>query len=157
MTAIDDLLARCRRDVEEGTLPSCQVALAKDNELIVNDAFGGATVDTRYVVFSSTKAFVAGVMWQLIGEGVVDPGKRVTDYLPEFGTNGKEAITVEQVMLHTSGFPAAPLGPPQWDTSAGRREAFGRWRLNWETGLGVRIPSDVHALGARRDHQLGHR
>ena len=45
--------------------------------------------------------------------------KPVVDYVPEFGTNGKEAITVEQVMLHTAGFPHAPLGPPQWATPAG--------------------------------------
>jgi len=145
MTAIDDLLARCRRDVEEGLLPSCQVALARDNELIVNEAFGDATVDTRYVVFSSTKAFVAGAMWQLIAEGAVDVGKRVADYVPEFGTNGKDAITVEQVMLHTSGFPAAPLGPPLWETSAGRREAFSRWRLNWEPGTAFEYhPTSAH-------------
>jgi CubicO group peptidase (beta-lactamase class C family) len=145
MTAIDDLLARCRRDVDEGILPSCQVALAKHNELILNEAIGDATTETRYVVFSSTKAFAAGVMWQLIADGSVDPGKRVADYVPEFATNGKDGITVEQVMLHTSGFPAAPLGPPQWSTSAARREAFAKWRLNWEPGSAYEYhPTSAH-------------
>ncbi len=50
--------------------------------------------------------------WLLIGEGRLDIERRVVDYVPEFGTNGKDVVTVEQVMLHTSGFPRAPLGPP---------------------------------------------
>ena len=131
---VDELLSRCRRDVEEGVLPSCQVALAIDGEVVVEEAFGAATTQTRYAVFSSTKPFVASVVWQLIAEGLVDPASRVVDYLPEFGTHGKDVITVEQVMLHTSGFPAAPLGPPDWATSAGRRHVFERWRCNWEPG-----------------------
>jgi CubicO group peptidase (beta-lactamase class C family) len=131
---VDALLDRCRQDVDAGILPSCQVAVARDGELLLEEVFGDADLDTRYVVFSSTKAFVAGTMWQLVAEGDVDLGKRVADYLPEFATNGKDVITVEQVMLHTGGFPAAPLGPPEWDTSEGRRAAFARWRLNWEPG-----------------------
>src|SRR5205823_10115889 len=59
---------------------------------------------------------------------------RVADHIPEFGTNGKEVVTVEQVLLHTAGFPHAPLGPPQWDTREGRLQAFSKWRLNWEPG-----------------------
>ncbi len=62
-------------------------------------------------MYSATKAFVAGAMWALIGDGAVDVSKRVVDYMPEFATNGKDVITVEQVMLHTSGFPLAPLPP----------------------------------------------
>jgi CubicO group peptidase (beta-lactamase class C family) len=60
--------------------------------------------------------------------------KKVVDYIPEFGTHGKEVITVEQVMLHTSGFPAAPLGPPAWSTREGRLQRFGEWKLNFEPG-----------------------
>src|SRR5205085_2158589 len=114
------LLARARREVDDGFLPSVQIALARDNELIAFETYGDATNDSRYVVFSATKAFVAGAMWALIGDGAVDVSKRVVEYVPEFGTNGKDVITVEQVMLHTSGFPHAPLGPPAWNTPARR-------------------------------------
>jgi CubicO group peptidase (beta-lactamase class C family) len=131
---VGELLSRCRRDVDEGRLPSCQVALARGGEIILDEAFGEATTETRYAVFSCTKAFVAALVWQLIAEGVVDVSRRVAEILPSFGTNGKDVVTIEQVMLHTGGFPTAPLGPPQWETSAGRREAFAQWRLNWEPG-----------------------
>src|SRR5665213_1211759 len=93
---VASLLERCRHDVEEGTLPSCQVALALDGQVVVNEVFGDANLDTRYAAFSATKPFVASVVWQLISEGLVDPAKRVVDYLPEFSTNGKNVITVEQ-------------------------------------------------------------
>ncbi|MHB8466113.1 MAG: serine hydrolase domain-containing protein [Acidimicrobiales bacterium] len=142
---VDELLRRCRQDVDQGVLPSCQVALALEGEVVVEEAFGAATTATRYAVFSSTKPFVASVVWQLIAEGAVDPAKRVAEYLPEFATNGKDVITVEQVMLHTSGFPAAPLGPPEWSTSAGRRKVFERWRLNWEPGTRFEYhPTSAH-------------
>lgn len=149
MTGLDkkkvrELLDRARRDVDEGVLPSCQVALALAGELEVFEAFGDATTDSRYCVFSCTKAFVAGAVWALIGDGAIDVRKRVVDYIPEFGTNGKDAITVEQVMLHTSGFPHAPLGPPDWYDRDGRVAAFARWRLNWEPGTAY----EYHATSA---------
>ena len=132
--AIAKLRARARREVDEGLLPSCQWALAYRGELVEFETCGHATDDTRYVVYSATKAFVAGAVWMLIGDGLVDVTRRVVDFIPEFGTNGKDVVTVEQVMLHTGGFPSAPLAPLNGATSAGRRTAFAKWRLNWEPG-----------------------
>ncbi|MEI8335648.1 MAG: serine hydrolase domain-containing protein [Actinomycetes bacterium] len=143
--AVERLLARARRDIDEGLLPSAQVALAINGEIVVEETFGAATPESRYCVFSSTKPFIASCCWILIQEGKLDVTKRVVDYIPEFGTNGKEVVTVEQVMLHQSGFPSAPLGPPQWETKAGRLEAFGKWRLQWEPGtISEYHPSSAH-------------
>jgi CubicO group peptidase (beta-lactamase class C family) len=128
------LLDRARREIDEGLLPAAQVVLALDGEVLVNEAFGDATTDTRFVAFSSTKALVASVMWQLIAEGEIRPEDRVADHIPQFASNGKDVVTVEQVMLHTSGFPYAPLGAPDWWTREGRVAKFGQWRLSWEPG-----------------------
>lgn len=133
-SAVDALLARARRDVDDGLLPSCQLALAQDGEVVMEAAFGGATVDSRFTMFSATKPVVASVVWQLIGDGELEPSMLIADLIPEFGTNGKDAITLDHVLLHTAGFPHAPLGPPLWSTHAGRREAYSRWRLTWEVG-----------------------
>jgi CubicO group peptidase (beta-lactamase class C family) len=141
---VDDLLDRARREVDEGNLPSCQVALALDGELVVFEAIGDADLETRYQVYSCTKAFVAAAVWALMGDGAIDVRKRVVDYVPEFGTRGKEVVTVEQVMLHTSGFPHAPLAAPEWYTRAGRLAAFARWRLDWEPGTAY----EYHATSA---------
>lgn len=143
--AVAALVQRARREIDEGLLPACQVALAKDGELVAFEAFGDATTSTRFVVFSCTKAFVAGAMWILIGEGEVDVSDLVVDHIPEFGANGKDRITVEQVMLHTSGFPQAPLGPPAWETRETRVAAMARWRLNWEPGTAYEYhPTSAH-------------
>lgn len=144
-TALKRLLERARREVDDGLLPSVQIALAHRGELVAFETFGDATNDTRYVVYSATKAFVAGAMWALIGDGLVDVSHPVAEYVPELGTNGKDVITLEQVMLHTSGFPLAPLAVLDGDTSEGRCRAFGRWRLNWEPGTRYEYhPSSAH-------------
>ncbi|MFM7536430.1 MAG: serine hydrolase domain-containing protein [Acidimicrobiales bacterium] len=131
---VDALLARAKREVDDGLLPSVQIALAYRGEVVASEAYGDATVDSRYAVFSCTKAFVAAAVWALIGDGTVDVSRPVVDYVPEFGTNGKEVVTLEQVMLHTAGFPHAPLGPPNWATVEGRQAAFAKWRLSWAPG-----------------------
>jgi CubicO group peptidase (beta-lactamase class C family) len=142
---VDQLLNRVRREVDEGLLPSCQVALGYQGEIVVEETFGDADLNTRYSFFSATKAFVAAAIWQLISEGVIDVDRTVASYLPEFATEGKDDITVEQVMLHTSGFPHAPLGPPRWNTSKERRAAFAQWRLNWEPGTRYEYhPTSAH-------------
>ncbi len=136
---IDKLLARAGREVDEGLLPSAQVALAFNGEVVAEEAFGDATVDTRYCIFSATKPFVASVVWTLMAEGLVDLARPVVHYVSEFAGDGPDAeakanITVEQVMLHTAGFPHAPLSPPVWDTAETRVAAMAAWKLNWEPG-----------------------
>jgi CubicO group peptidase (beta-lactamase class C family) len=144
--AFERLCERAQREVDE-RLPACQLAVARDGELIGFRTFsrtGAETDATRFMLWSCTKGVTAGVVWQLFGEGLLDPEAKVAEYLPEFATNGKEVITVEQLLLHTAGIPLAPLGPQRWGTSEGRREAFAKWRLNWEPGTRF----EYHALSA---------
>ncbi len=153
--AVGKLLTRARREVDEGLLPSCQLALGLENEIVVNEAFGNTTLDSRYVIFSATKAVVAGAVWQLIGSGELDVTRRVAHYIPEFGTNGKDVVTVEQVMLHTSGFPRAPLGPPEWASREARILQFSQWRLNWEPGTRSEYhPTSAHWVLAELAERL---
>ena len=132
--ALDALFARVQQDIDAERLPSCQLALARDGKVGVWRAFGDAPVESRYVIFSATKAVVAGAAWILIGEGLLDVTRPVAALIPEFAPNGKAAITVEQVMLHTSGFPRAPFGPLEWDDRERRLARFSSWRCNWEPG-----------------------
>ena len=93
-----------------------------------------ATEDTLYTIFSSTKGIVASAVWTLFEDGLLKLDEKVGDIIPEFATNGKEVITVEQAMLHIGGFPQAPLAHPAWSTRENRLAAFSKWRLNWEPG-----------------------
>lgn len=127
------LLDRARREVDEGLLPAVQVAVGWRGEVVVDATFG-APDDARILGFSTTKALVGAAAWRLVGDRSLDLAAPVATYLPAFATNGKEAVTVEQVLLHLGGFPLAPLGPGRWSTPAGRREQYGRWRLTLPPG-----------------------
>jgi CubicO group peptidase (beta-lactamase class C family) len=143
--AMDALVARARREIDDGLLPSCQLAIGFRGEIVLDVALGAATPDTRYVIFSCTKALVASAIWLLIGDDRLDPSARVAEIIPEFATNGKDVVTVEQLLVHTSGFPRAPLGPPDWYTREARLERFGRWRLNFPPGTKFEYhPTSAH-------------
>jgi CubicO group peptidase (beta-lactamase class C family) len=59
--------------------------------------------DTIFDIASVTKLFTSLAVMQLVERGEVDLDVPVADYLPEFGVNGKQEITVEQLLTHTSG------------------------------------------------------
>lgn len=128
------LLDRARRDVEDGILPSCQLAVGLHGEVVAFEAFGEATLETRYSVFSCTKPIVSAAAWVLMGDGRLDVSRPVAEYVPEFAGNGKQAVTVEHLLLHTAGFPSATLVPPEWETRAGRLAAFRAWTLTSRPG-----------------------
>ncbi|MCU1535879.1 MAG: estB [Humibacillus sp.] len=67
--------------------------------------------DTVFDLASVTKVFTAIAVVQLVEEGRLDLSAPVAAHLPEFGANGKEAVTVSQLLTHTSGC-AATL--PLW-------------------------------------------
>jgi len=138
---LDTVFARAQRDVDGGLLPSAQVAVARHGKIAGMRTIGSAAQDgvdkpatdeTLYCIFSCTKAVVASAVWLLFEDGNLKLEERVADIIPEFATNGKEAITVEQLMLHAGGFPYAPFPAKHWGDRAALLEAFSRWRLNWE-------------------------
>ena len=131
---LTELISRAGREIHEGLVPSCQLAIAREGRLAAWVTLGDARPESLYVIFSATKVLIAGAIWMLIGEGRLDVSSRVGDLIPEFATNGKEVITVEQVMLHTAGFPAAPMAPLEWLDREARLRRFSQWRLNWEPG-----------------------
>jgi CubicO group peptidase (beta-lactamase class C family) len=141
---IGDLMARAQRDVEDGSVPSCQLALARNGELLAFETFGSATADSRYVVFSITKAVVASGIWSLIGGKTLTYGTRVAELIPEFAANGKDRVTVDHLLLHTAGFPHAPMRPEEGADPKRRLDRFASWYLAWEPGTAT----EYHATSA---------
>src|SRR5262245_44948632 len=126
---LDLFLTRVRLEVEHGVIPSAQVAVARPGRLVALEAYGDATNEGLYITQSVGRNVVAATVWKLLGEGVLRVDDHVADLIPEFGTNGKEAVTLEHVLTHTAGFPFAPLGYPKMLDRQTRLSAFGRWRL----------------------------
>lgn len=61
------------------------------------------SADTGAMVFSATKGMASTVIHRLADRGLIDYDAAVAEYWPEFGANGKDTITVRQVMRHRAG------------------------------------------------------
>jgi CubicO group peptidase (beta-lactamase class C family) len=131
---LEIFVSRARLEVDEGVLPSAQVAVARHGRLVAFETFGDATDSSRYILQSVGRTAVAAVVWKLLGEGLLGLDERVGDVIGEFAENGKGEVTVEQVLTHTAGFPFAPLGYPKMLERSRRLDAMSRWRLDWEPG-----------------------
>lgn len=133
-TGLDALFDRIQREVDADHVSAAQVAIGLGGEVVAARAFGNADDDSRFVIFSATKALVAMALLPHFADGSLELTRRVADYIPEFGHHAKDDVTVLQVLTMQGGFPQAPIGPDQWVTSTGRREAFATWHLEWPAG-----------------------
>lgn len=105
-------------------------------EKTVVDLWGGYTSidkdqpwqeDTVSVVFSCTKAMTALCAHLLIERGQLELKEYVATYWPEFGQQGKDRITVEMLLNHSSALPAfkqpiKPNGYNDWEYMVKRIE-----------------------------------
>lgn len=111
--------------IREGNIPGAVLVVGHDGRVIYRKAYGSRaleprreamTADTVFDVASLTKVIVTTTaVMQLVEQGKVRLNDPVAKYLPEFAQNGKEDITVRQLLTHYSG-----LGPDldlktQWE------------------------------------------
>jgi CubicO group peptidase (beta-lactamase class C family) len=94
--------------------------------------------DTLVNMFSVGKGLLAACAARLAGQGRLDPDATVAACWPEFGTAGKDAITVRQLLSHQAGLPAVrPRLPPgsmlDWPAMTAALAAQEPW---WEPGTG---------------------
>ena len=117
--------------IHDGQIPGAVVLVGHNGQVVYRKAFGNRaleprrepmTVDTIFDVASLTKvvATTTAVM-QLVQKGEVRLNDPVTKYLPEFAENGKEDITVRNLLTHFSGLREDVDLLPAWQ---GRDAAF---------------------------------
>ncbi|HEY2663004.1 MAG TPA: serine hydrolase domain-containing protein [Candidatus Binataceae bacterium] len=142
-TKVKALFERAEREVAQGLLPAVQVAIARNGKIGAMKTLGravqggvdqAATNETLFVIFSCTKAIMAAAAWLLIQDRKLKETEVVAEIVPEFGTNGKDKITVQEILLHISGFPNAPYPQSEWGDRKKRLERFKSWRLEWPVG-----------------------
>jgi uncharacterized protein YbbC (DUF1343 family)/CubicO group peptidase (beta-lactamase class C family) len=127
---IDGLIGEA---VERGQLPGAVVLVVHRGQVVLRKAYGHRsrepeatpmTVDTLFDLASLTKPIATATSVHLLVEqGKLRLSDRVGLHLPEFSKNGKEQITVEQLLLHTSGLIA---DNPEADYRDGRTTALER-------------------------------
>jgi uncharacterized protein YbbC (DUF1343 family)/CubicO group peptidase (beta-lactamase class C family) len=99
--------------VDKGKIPGAVLLVGHNGKVVYRKAFGQRsleptrepmTADTIFDIASVTKcvATTTAVM-QLVEAGRVRLNDPVTAYLPEFGQNGKNQITVRELLTHYSG------------------------------------------------------
>ncbi|HEX7316755.1 MAG TPA: serine hydrolase domain-containing protein [Pyrinomonadaceae bacterium] len=121
MTATDanpsaTISAMLAERVEAGDFPSAVYVVAEAGRVRFADAIGDAvrepesrpaTLGTVYDLASLTKPLVTGMLLALLVErGAVGLDAPVAEYLDEFDVEDKRAVTVRQLLTHTSGLPA---------------------------------------------------
>ena len=131
---VGELLTRVQQEVDEGLLPAVQVAIARHGKVGVFESYGTARPESLIPVFSATKAITSSAAWLLFEAGELAEDELVADIIPEFASNGKDVITVQQLFTHTAGFPHAPFAPLQWLSREERLARYAQWRLTWEPG-----------------------
>ena len=122
------LVDRCRREVDEGRVPGCQLALGYEGEVVLFEAFGDLTTSQRLHTYSAVKPTVSLTVLELAAEGLLDLDAPVASVLASFASNGKDVITISQVLLHAGGFPHAPIGVAEFADRPARLGRYGKWR-----------------------------
>ncbi|WP_257348939.1 serine hydrolase [Pseudalkalibacillus decolorationis] len=109
--------------IEEEVMPGAVAFVARKGHIVKHEAYGYAarytddtksemdnpiqmTTDTIFDVASISKIFTTTAAMKLYEEGYFELDDPVANYIPEFAQNGKENVTIRQLMTHTSGFKA---------------------------------------------------
>ncbi len=127
LTGLREWVEEVRKDWD---VPGVAIAIVKDDEVILSEGFGlrnvkenlPVTPDTLFAIGSSTKAFTAMAVAQLVDQGKLDWDKPVRDYLPEFklaSSFASEQITLRDMLCHRSGLPRHDL---MWYNASFSRE-----------------------------------
>ncbi len=124
-----------RDAIHDGEIPGAVLLVWHNGKVVYRKAFGdrslephreAMTADTIFDIASLTKvvATTTAVM-QLVQKGEVRLNDPVARYIPEFGQNGKDDITVRNLLTHFSGLRAdIDLTPPWEGRDAALRLAF---------------------------------
>ncbi len=117
---VDALLALFARQQKAGLFPGGQLVVSRRHEILAETSVGIArglrdgegtgagarppvTPETRFQVMSASKAVVGFAVALLEDRGLVDVAAPVARYFPAFAANGKDAITLLDVLTHRSG------------------------------------------------------
>lgn len=111
--------------IKDSVFPGAQMLVVKDGKIEINKCFGKLMYDinsadvnenTLYDLASLTKVIATTTAAMICYDKKLfqldDP---VMKYLPKFGVNGKEKITIKNLLLHNSGLPAFILYYKKYD------------------------------------------
>ena len=104
--SVRDLYEQNMQTLEE---KSTQLCVYHKDEKVVDlwaSQDDGFSPDSLINIFSSGKSLETIAMASLVGQGLLNYAAKITDYWPEFGQNGKQDLTVAELMRHEAGLAA---------------------------------------------------
>ncbi|WP_353815294.1 serine hydrolase domain-containing protein [Agromyces sp. SYSU T00266] len=119
MPQFDHAFDWVRRNVADGPLPNAVLGVANADGVVALDAFGAASVDDHYPLFSITKPIVGLAALRLVEQGRLTPDTPLERALPGFGAGRDDVVRLRHLASHTSGIVEPPL-----DTPAGLRPSL---------------------------------
>ena len=102
----------------------------------VVDLWAGASADSLYGVYSSSKGAAHLVVALLVQEGTLEPDRKVTYYWPEFGAEGKGSLTLRELLAHRAGVVGLDSGftPQELTDDRAMAERLADQRPFWRPG-----------------------
>jgi len=129
LPAVDAIIQQA---ISDGNIPGAVLVVGHNGRVAYRKAYGSRaleprrepmTLDTVFDLASLTKVIVTTTaVMQLVQIGKVRLNDPVAKYLPEFAQNGKEDVTVRQLLTHYSGLPPDLDLKVQW---SGKATAYG--------------------------------
>jgi CubicO group peptidase (beta-lactamase class C family) len=146
-SVLQRLDAVTRDEIDSGRLGAAQWAVARHGEIVDHRAYGTATLDDTFVIFSATKTVVSMALLPWLADGTLQLTAPVAAYVDGFGTHGKERTTVLQLLTMQGGFPQAPMDLATFADPAARRARFSTWTLDWPSGTRTEYhPMSAHLV-----------
>ena len=117
---LKDLAAGVRELVEDDEAVGAEVLVLERRQVVLHEAFGWSDLDRRTPLKPNTIVCVRSMTKPLVGTAIqmlIDDGKlRLSDvaskYLRSFDNDKSRAITIEQLLTHTAGFPLTLIDKP---------------------------------------------
>ena len=106
--------AAIQESISRHEIPGAVLIVGHAGKVVHRKAFGSRalerraepmTLDTIFDLASLTKPFTAMCVMRLVERGQVRLNDPAARYIPEFARNGKQDITVRQLLTHFSGLP----------------------------------------------------
>lgn len=98
------LQSRLMSGITSGLHRSGQLYVSKNGCEYCDFSVGDVDSNSLMQWFSATKPFAAVAIGQLWERGLLELDQHVSEILPDFAVNGKNAITIRHLLTHTSGF-----------------------------------------------------
>lgn len=99
--------------ISDSAFPGAVLLVSKDEKIMHEKAYGNYTYQQKSSKMKASTIFDLASVSKVVGTTsaammLIDQGKmnlddKVSKYLPEFGNNGKENITIRNLLLHNAG------------------------------------------------------